>query len=88
MLEMLWKFVSRQFEMNFTISLKNLGVHVEKYKVRLRSPHADGPLRKILKHEIEVYNPWWLVSVSFLYDNLYWNKQGFFFSFLMTCCTI
>ena len=33
---------------------------------------VNGPLRKILKHKIEVNNnPWWLAPVSFLYDNLY-----------------
>ena len=37
--------------------------------------HVDGPLRKILKHQTEVdNNPWWLVPVSFMYDNLHWNK--------------
>ena len=30
-------------------------------------------------------NPWWLVQVSFLYDNLYWNKYGCSFFFLTYC---
>ena len=34
-------------------------------------PPVDGPARKNLKHQIKVdNNPWWLVPVSFLYDNL------------------
>ena len=40
-----------------------------------RDPHVDGPVKKFLKHQIKVdNNPWWMVPVSFLYDNLYWNK--------------
>ena len=36
----------------------------------VETPQVDGLLRKILKHQIEVdSNPWWLVPVSFLYDN-------------------
>ena len=38
-------------EVNFKISLKNLGVHIEKIKV---FHHADGTLRKILKDQTEV----------------------------------
>ena len=38
-------------------------------------PHVDAPLRKILKDQTEVdNNPWWLVPVSYLHDNLCWNK--------------
>ena len=39
----------------------------------VETSHVAGPLRKILKTQIEVDNiPWWLVPVSFLYDNVYW----------------
>ena len=32
-----------------------------------RDPPLDGPLRKILKPQIDVVdNPWWFVQVSFL----------------------
>ena len=56
------------------ISLKNLGVYIEKINLG-RDPLVDRPLSKILKYQIEVdNNPWWLEPVSFLYDNLYWNK--------------
>ena len=45
------------------------------YWKKLKTPHVDGPLRKILKHPTEVdTNPWWWVPVSFLYDNLHYNK--------------
>ena len=57
---------------DFVKKLKGL---IEKIKVRLETPHVDGPLRKILKHQTEIdNNPWWLVPVSFLYDNLHGNK--------------
>ena len=52
------------------ISLQNMGVYIEKIKVE--TPHVDGPLTKNLKHQIQVdTNTWWLVPASFLYDNLY-----------------
>ena len=58
------------------------GWHWKKLKLS-RDPHVDAPLRKILKYQTEVdNNPWWLVPVSFLYDNLYWNKLGVFHFFL------
>ena len=87
MIEMLWKFVSEQFE-RWTLRFRRKiwGFIMKKIKVRLRppSPHVVGPLRKILKHQIKVdINPWWLVPVSIIYDNLYWNKYecfSFFFS--------
>ena len=44
------------WEVNFTISLKNLGVYIEKIKVGQRPPHVDASLRKILKHQTEVDN--------------------------------
>ena len=48
--------------------MKNLGFTLKKLKLGV-----DGPLREILKHQIEVdNNQGW--PVSFLYDNLYWNK--------------
>ena len=75
MLEILkfeWKFVFKQFE-RWTLRFrwKMWGVYIEKLKLG-RDPHVDAPLRKILKYQIEAdNNPWWLVPVSFLYDNLY-----------------
>ena len=55
-------------------SKENLKVYIEILKL-VWNPHVDEPLRKILKHQIQVDNKtWWLVPVSFLYDNLYWNK--------------
>ena len=41
---------------NITNSLSNLGVYIRKIKVKTPTPTLDGPLRKILKHEIEVEN--------------------------------
>ena len=75
LLEMLWKFVSRQFQM-WTLRLRRKiwGFAMKKLKLG-KDPYVDGPLRKILKHQTEVdNNPWWLVPVSFLYGNLFWNK--------------
>ena len=39
-------------EVNFMISLQNMGVYIEKIKVE--TPHVDGPLTKNLKHQIQV----------------------------------
>ena len=40
-------------------------------------PHVDGTPRKILKHQMEVDNNlWWLVPVSFLYDNFIEINKG------------
>ena len=36
-------------EVNFTISLKHLGVYIEKNKIQVQTPHEDGPLRKRIK---------------------------------------
>ena len=50
---------------------EKFSVYIEKLNLG-RDPYVDGPLNKILKHQTEVaINPWWLVPVSFLYDNLY-----------------
>ena len=43
-------------EASFTISLKNFGVCNEKIKIRFETPHVDGPLKKTLRHQIEVDN--------------------------------
>ena len=41
----------------------------------VETPYIDGSPSKISKYQTEVdTNPCWLVLVSFLYDNLYWNK--------------
>ena len=42
-------------ELIFIISLKNLGVYIEK-KSQVEAPHVDAPLRKILKYETNVDN--------------------------------
>ena len=43
-----------------------LGFILKKLKLGRAPPHVDGPLRKNLKHQIEVdNNPGWLVPVSF-----------------------
>ena len=75
MSEMLWKFVSGQFKRwTLWFRCQMWGFTLKKLKLG-RDPHVDGPVRKILKHQIKVdSNPWWLVPVSFLYDNLCWNK--------------
>ena len=80
---MSWKFVSRQFERwTFRFRWKIWGFTLKKIKVRYRPP-CRHTLRKILKHQTEVdNNSWWLVPISFLYDDLHWNKQ-FFFSFFV-----
>ena len=69
---MLWKILSRQFErqtLQFCCQIP--GFTLKKLKLGT-DPHVDRPLRKILKHQIEAdNNPWWLVQVSFLHDNLY-----------------
>ena len=59
--------------MNFTISLKNLGIYIEKIKIWLSPlPHVDGPLKIFLTHQTDVdNNPCWLVQISFLYDNCF-----------------
>ena len=84
---MLWKFVSRQFERCTLRFVEKFGsLHWKKSKLG-RDTHVDAPLRKILKHPTEVdTNPWWVVSVSFLPNSLYWNKSGvsFFFDLLYT----
>ena len=79
MLEVLWKFVSRQFERwILQFHWKIWGFTLKKLKLG-RDPHVDAPLRKKLKHQTEVdNNPWWLVPISFLYDNLYWKNKYFF----------
>ena len=41
-------------EVNFTISLKKLGIYIEKIKVILRPPDVGGSLGKILKSQTEV----------------------------------
>ena len=53
--------------MNFTISLPNLGVYIEK-KLKLGTePHVDGSMRQILKYKIKVdSNSCWLEQVKFL----------------------
>ena len=67
-------YISTISNVNFTISITNSEVYIEKIKVRYRPPHVDEPLRPILRHQIEVdNNPCWLVQVSFLYGSLYWN---------------
>ena len=74
MLEMLWKFVSKQF-MRWTLrfSWKIWGFTLKKLKL-------GWDLGKKLKHEIKVdNNQWWLIPVSILYDNLYWNKLSFYY---------
>ena len=77
------------WEVKFTISLSCLGVYIEKIKVRLRPPYVEGPLRKILKHQIELdYTPWGLVQASFLYNNLYWNNEWCTVFFLTDCTYI
>ena len=86
MLEM-WKFISGQFE-RWTLRFcwKIWGFTFKKLKLGRDHPYVDGPLRKILKHNIKVdNNPWWLVPVSFLYDNLHWNKKGCFVFYLNYC---
>ena len=48
------------------------GFILKKLKLGTNPPHVDGPLRKILKHQIKVdNNPSGLVLVSFTYDNFY-----------------
>ena len=44
-------------EVNFTIWLQNLMGYIEKkIKLGTDSPHKDGPLRQILRHQIEIEN--------------------------------
>ena len=43
-------FIQTIWAVNFVISLSNLGIYIEKIKVRFEIFHEDGPLRKILKH--------------------------------------
>ena len=74
MLEMSWKFVSRQTERWIYDSVEKFGgLHWKKLKLgRDTPPHVDGSLKKILKHQTKVdNNAWWMVPVSFLYDNFY-----------------
>ena len=69
----MWKFVSRQF-VRLRFRWKIWGFTLKKLKLGW-DPRVDGPLRKILKHQIKVdSNTWWSVPVSFPYDNLHWNK--------------
>ena len=77
------------WDLNFTISLKNLGSALKNLELgRDPPPHVDGPLRKFLKHLTEVNNnPGHLVPVPFLNYNLYLNKQGCSVFFLIYCTT-
>ena len=78
----MWKFITRQFDRwSLRFRWKIWGITLKKLKFDRDTPppHVDAPLRKILMHKIESdNNPWWLVPVSFLYDNLYWNKKECF----------
>ena len=57
--------IDKIWAVNFATSLSNLKVYIEKIKVKQRPSYADGPLRILLKHQIEIdNNPYWLVQVS------------------------
>ena len=81
MLEMLWNVFPGNLRGKLYDFVEKFGSFIlNNIKLgRDTSSHVDAPLRKILKHQTEVdNNPRWLVTVSVLYDNFYWNRAVFF----------
>ena len=75
MLEMLWKYVSRQSE-RWTLRFrwKIWGFTLKKLKLGRDPPCRRTPKKNFKVSNWSRNNPSWLVPVSFLYDNLYWSK--------------